>query len=484
MTAGQYVVAVSTPTDGRTARGSTWRHRAAIGALLLAALGSPAQSQELPVDSVVTDGVGISYWGLISPPTDSVRALMTRRPLAVWEAAVIWPYRIIALPFRLAADGVGETIEFVSETPSLSRLFAFRPRALRVTPDVSLGRLSGFGVGAALQHDSLFGGPTQARVRLSASTKRDRRADVGFRLPTATGIVTLGAGIRDHANTWFFGIGPDASEADSSLYREVQQWVGASYTQHVNGDVTLSANLLFSAARTDEPTVDVAPPLSQRFVGNLPVGFGSTSAGLSAGLTLRHDDTDGTGRPRTGGVRLARARYFHGTSADDTRFWSFRLEAQQFVPLWYRHNVLALRGFLTWIEPVGSVAIPFQRLITNNDPDLLRGFHDRRWRDRGLVGFTAEYRWPIWVATDPEGVGLDFYLLSDVGQVFADVADIRADDLTFSYGAGVRLLTVGGLALRIEYARGAERGVWRVQSHQVFQFAKGLFHGQDPAPER
>ncbi|MDH3569447.1 MAG: hypothetical protein OER89_04585, partial [Gemmatimonadota bacterium] len=99
MTAGQYVVAVSTPTDGRTARGSTWRHRAAIGALLLAALGSPAQSQELPVDSVVTDGVGISYWGLISPPADSVRALMTRRPLAVWEAAVIWPYRIIAFPF-------------------------------------------------------------------------------------------------------------------------------------------------------------------------------------------------------------------------------------------------------------------------------------------------------------------------------------------------------------------------------------------------
>ncbi len=468
----------------RTARKLPWRRRAAMIGVLLAAFGSPARSQQLPVDSVVTDGVGISHWGLILPPADSVRAIMTPRPLAVWEAAVIWPYRVIAFPFRLAADGVGETIEFVAETPSLSRLLAFRPLTFRVMPELSLGRLSGFGTGATVQHDSLFGGRAQARIRLTASTKRDRRADVGIRVPSATGLVTLGAGIRDHANTRFFGIGPNASAGDSSLYREVQQWIGATYTQHVNDDVTLSANLLFSAVRTDEPTVDVAPSLSQRFAGSLPVGFGSSSAGISAGLTLRHDDTDGTGRPRRGGVRLARARYFHGTSVDATRFWSFRLEAQQFVRLWYRQNVLALRGFLTWIEPVGSDVVPFQRLITNNNPDLLRGFRNRRWRDRGLVGLTAEYRWPIWVATDPAGVGLDFYLLSDVGQVFADVADIRVDDLTFSYGAGVRLLTVGGLVLRIEYARSAERGVWRVQSHQVFQFAKGLFHGQDPAPER
>ena len=446
-------------------------------------MSSPIQAQELP-DSVSMDGTGASYWGIIPPPVDSVQAVSTRRPLAAWEAALIWPYRVIGFPLRLTALGVGETIEFVSETPSLSRLFAFRPRALRVMPEVGLGRYSGFGAGATVQHDSLLDGRVQARVRVSASTKRDRRADFGVGVPLPTGSLVFGAGIRDHANTRFFGIGSDASEADSSLYREVQQWAGATYDQHVGDAVTLSANLLFSAVRSDEPTADVAPALSQRFAGNLPVGFGSTSAGLSAGLTLRHDDTDGTGRPRMGGVRLARARYFRGTSADDARFWTFRLEVQQFVPLWYHHNVLALRGFLTWIEPVGSSVVPFQRLITNNDPDLLRGFHDRRWRDRGLVGFTAEYRWPIWAAAEPDGIGLDFYLFSDVGQVFAEVADIRTDDLTYSYGAGVRLLSTGGLVLRVEYGRSGERGVWRVQTHQVFQFTKGLFHGQDPAPER
>ncbi len=451
--------------------------------MLLLAIASPGRAQDLP-DSVTTDGVGQSYWGNIPPPVDSAQAVVTPRSLAAWEAALIWPYRVIGFPLRLVAMGAGETIELVSETPSLSRLFAFRPRAFRVMPEVGVGRFSGFGAGVTVQHDSLLGGRLQTRIRVSASTKRDRRADLGVRIPTANGLFTFGAGIRDHANTRFFGIGSSSIKADSSVYRELQQWVGTTYDQHVGEDITLSANLLFSAVRTDEPTADVAPSLSERFAGTLPVGYGSMSAGLSAGLTLQHDDTDGTGRPRAGGVRLARARYFHGTSADDARFWTFRVELQQFVPLWYHHNVLALRGFLTWIEPVGGSVVPFQRLITNNDPDLLRGFHDRRWRDRGLVGFTAEYRWPIWAAAEPDGIGLDFYLFSDVGQVFTEVADIRADDLTFSYGAGVRLLSAGGLVFRIDYGRSGEGGVWRVQTHQVFQFTKGLFHGQDPAPER
>jgi hypothetical protein len=139
---------------------------------------------------------------------------------------------------------------------------------------------------------------------------------------------------------------------------------------------------------------------------------------------------------------------------------------------------------LSWLEPVSDAPIPFQRLLHNNDPDLLRGFPDRRWRDRGLVLLTAEYRWPLWVYNRAEGTGIDAYVLMDIGQVFPELSAISTADFTTSVGGGIRLLSTGGFVLRLEYAHGAEGGLWRLQSSQVFQFTRGLFHGRDAVPVR
>ncbi len=155
------------------------------------------------------------------------------------------------------------------------------------------------------------------------------------------------------------------------------------------------------------------------------------------------------------------------------------------MPLWYRHHVLALRLVASWMQQIGDAPIPFTRLITNDDPDLLRGFDDFRWRDRGLAVLSAEYRWPLWAPERAEGVGLDIYLLTDVGQVFSDFDDIRGRNLTFSYGAGLRLLTAAGFVLRIEYARSNEDVAFRLRGDQIFQtFRSGLYHGRDPNPAR
>ncbi len=102
-----------------------------------------------------------------------------------------------------------------------------------------------------------------------------------------------------------------------------------------------------------------------------------------------------------------------------------------------------------------------------------------------MVVFSAEYRWPVWVYQRPEGPGLDLYLLTDIGQVFNDFDQISVDNLAFSYGIGLRLLTARGLVLRLEYARSGEDAVWRLRTDQIFQFARGgLFHGRDPVPIR
>jgi hypothetical protein len=457
-----------------------------VAALLWTAAAPPAQSQTpATIADSIQQGYGLSRWGAIPPPGDSVTAPSHNRPMPVWEGILVWPYRVIAFPFRLLADGIGATVRAVDETPFLRQFLAFQPRTFRITPEVSVGGLGGWGFGLAAQHDSLTGPGHQARLRLFASNQRDRKATLGLRFPAGDrGKLTIGIGYRNHANTRYFGVGPGTEQEDESLYREVQTWVGTVYRHALTDELAVAGGLEFTAVRATEPTSTSAPSISQRFPGALPPGFASTSSGFLGGITVEHDDTDGDGRPNRGGRRTVDVGYFRSAAPEWASYWHIRLEAQQFTRLWFPHTVLALRGVLTWMEPDGDQPIPFQRLLHNNDPDLLRGFPDRRWRDRGLLLLTAEYRWPIWVYDRAEGTGLDFYFLSDVGQVFPELSAIRTDDFTFSYGGGIRLLTGSGFAVRVEYARSSEGGLWRLQSHQTFQFVRGLFHGRDAVPPR
>jgi hypothetical protein len=69
--------------------------------------------------------------------------------------------------------------------------------------------------------------------------------------------------------------------------------------------------------------------------------------------------------------------------------------------------------------------------------------------------------------------------------VYNDIDEITGDNLTFSYGAGVRLIGSRDFVARVEYGRSGEQAVWRLRFDQIFQFSKGgLFNGRVPVPDR
>jgi hemolysin activation/secretion protein len=184
-------------------------------------------------------------------------------------------------------------------------------------------------------------------------------------------------------------------------------------------------------------------------------------------------------------VRRATVARTDGLDLDRGSFWTFRGDLEQFVPLWGSSRVLAFRGFVSWSEPVGGSSIPFQRLMVNDDPDLLRGYQDLRFRDRGMTALSAEYRWPVWADRTPRGAGVDAYLLGDVGQVFGSRNDLAVDQLTASYGGGLRFIGARGFVGRLEIAWSDEERKIRLRADQVFQFEKGgIYHGRNPVPTR
>jgi hypothetical protein len=463
------------------------KNAAPILLLLIASL-PPAVRAQTPSDSITTPAEA-SYWGGAAPaPEDTALARFRnpRRPL--WEGAIYWPVRVASFPLALAARGIGSGIEVLDDSKVIyrfGRLLAPRRGPFGVLLDLRAGGISGFGGGFTAEHGSFLGNGNLFRLRAETTTRSDHRLNLGIRVPSARdGGTEVGLGYRARAYARYFGVGPATTEDAESFYRQEAAWAGLSHRIGLGSGVHVQGDVLYSSIAAGASGSKEHPSIETEYAGDLPAGYGYHSFGWTVGAQLSQENGPGPGRATHGGLRRVRASRFIGTSADDAEFWSFRGEAQQYFTLFFPYRVLALRGFASWIES-SEGGVPFQRLLSNDDPDLLRGYEDFRFRDRGMAVLSAEYRWPVWTNETPDGPGVDLYLLSDLGQVFHDTEDLGGGNLTVSYGGGLRLESTSGFRARLELAWSEEQMMFRLRADQIFQFLKGsLYFGRDPVPDR
>lgn len=472
---------------------------AAVAAMTAAAALSPRTVlSQTAAAARAADGAGRSHWGLVPPPADSVRAVFAARSPAAWTYPLRVPYYAVVAPLGLAFDGVGAGVAALDESgvvAYLQRLLGPRTGPFGLTLNFQAGGLDGFGGGVTAYHDAFFGERNRFKARVFGSVNETVKTHVGWLFPRGEDSrFELGAGYRLRPRAQYFGLGPRATERDAagdpqeSHYTQETTWAGATHMQGLGGGFGLETRGLFSASGArdargddDDAAIQVVHPDD---VARPGFGFRDRSDGVSLGATLVHDTVAEDGRPEGGGLRRLHVDYFTAVDRHDFSYWTMRAEAQQFLPLWFSRRSLALRGVLGWIEEE-SGTLPFQRLYTNDDPDLFRGYRDFRWRDMGLAALTVEYRWPVWADGAATGPGVDAYLLADFGQVFGEFDELALDLMTASYGGGLRLLGGGGFVGRLEVAASDEETVFRLKADQVFFYDKrGLYHGRNPIPLR
>lgn len=433
-----------------------------------------------------------AYWDSFpaaADSSDSARAVFRDPPMPIVEAIFYWPVRIVAEPIVLLGSGVGEVVEYLDETKALYRvakLLGPRKGPFGVVLGVQAGGLSGFGGGLSIEHDAFFRKGNLLRLRGSTTVNGDNRLSLGSRIPLGEGeYFEFGTGYRMRGNARFFGIGPETEGRDESFYRQELFWSGAALRRAIDPHLFWEADLLYSSVAAGEPRDGESPSISTAFAGALPPGFGEHSYGVSVGLQLLHENDLGKGRPTKGGSRRVRVERFESTDDQGVGFFSYRAELQQFLTLWHPFRVLALRGYGSWLDPTGGDVIPFQRLMINDNPDVLRGYRSFRFRDRGLVALNSEYRFPILMNERPGGSGLDLYPLADWGQVFDAAEQVSFRNMKFSYGLGLRIESSTGFVAKIEWARSEEETAVQFRSDQLFQFLKlGFLYGRDPVPAR
>ena len=434
------------------------------------------------------DGSGQSYWGPIPARADSVEATIVASPRPLWEYPILVPYRIVEFPVRALGTGMGAAYRGLDDSGALyqiSRLLAPKDVPYGFVFTVGGGSLIGASTGITLYHDEFFGKHNRLRLRSKFTTTDAQKITLGaiFREGSATE-VEVGIGYRLRRNARFFGLGSEAPEYHKSFYTQETSWGGVQVTRRLAPETYFGLGAIYSGIGARGADEEHTPYIDDEFA-TVPKGFGDLSEGLTVSLSLIHDTTDDTGRPESGNIERLRATYF-GSGGDEAKvdFWSYRADLETFIPLWLTERALAVRAYLQWQDSEASDT-PFQRLLTNDEPDLFRGYRDYRWRDRGITALSVEYRWPLWAYKDLDSLGLDAYLFTDIGQVFHEFDRIAANNLTQSYGGGIRVMGNRGFGSRLEVAFSEEETVFRLSSDQIFQYAKGgLLNGRDQAALR
>jgi hypothetical protein len=172
------------------------------------------------------------------------------------------------------------------------------------------------------------------------------------------------------------------------------------------------------------------------------------------------DTRDQPGNARGGGYYDVRWRHYSDRDLNRYTFDRVSFDLQQFLPIFDKKRVIALRARLASTTADEGQEVPFYFQPALGGHNTLRSVGDFRFRDRNVFSSNIEYRWEAFS-------GLDMALFTDFGTVAPRVKDLNFSDLQDAYGIGFRFNTFKAVFLRIDIAGGGNDGV-----HVFLKFSK------------
>ena len=323
---------------------------------------------------------------------------------------------------------------------------------------------SGIAVGAGWRHD-LFGG--NARVVLEGGNSfrgyRMSRADVFMpRLLNGKLEVGLETSYERHSQEDFYGLGLDSRLEDRANFKykspEVQGRLMVTPLPWLNAGVRLGWQSVTVGPGTD----DRFPTVPDRFPDAIAPGLREQPDFSYTDLFTTLDTRDQPGNARAGSYVGLLWRRYNDIDFDRYSFDQVELDVQQFLPIFDKKRVIALRVQLWTSAAEPGQVVPFYFQPTLGGSTSLRSASDFRYRDENVLATTIEYRWEAFS-------GLDMALFSDVGTVADSLGELSLGDAQGAYGIGLRFNTYKAVFFRFDVAGGGPDGI-----HVFFKFSKAF----------
>jgi hypothetical protein len=311
---------------------------------------------------------------------------------------------------------------------------------------------TGIAIGPGYRHH-LFGNRAvvDASGEVSASQSRIMRSQLEW--PRFfTDRVSVGAELKyqDFTQVNFFGIGDSAPKTSQTNYRLRDVDVLGFAALRPKSWLSIESRVgVLKGVAIGAPTSALHPSIGDRFDELTAPGLTWQPDFLHADASVAIDTQDVPGYATSGGRYRLSIASFH--DQDHARYSFRRLDADaaHYIPLFHRSWVLVLHGRAVLSQSAAGQEVPFYLLPTLGGSNTLRGFADYRFRDRNLLLFNAEYRWPLFRA-------LDGALFCDAGTVAPTAQALSMRHAHADCGAGARLHTTRRTLVRVDVARGAE----------------------------
>jgi hypothetical protein len=310
---------------------------------------------------------------------------------------------------------------------------------------------SGIAFGGGYRHD-LF--DRRARVDLEGGISFRNyqllRADVSLPYLADERVeVGVEATYRHHPQEDFYGFGPDSLKANRVNFLYEARDVQARAIARPRPWLSLGARIGRVEPSLGRGTDPRFPVLDDLFDERGAPGLIAQPTFAYGGVFARIDTRDQPGNARDGGFYEIAWRRYNDRDGSRFRFDQTEVEVQQFLPIFDKKRVIALRGR---VVASGDDEVPFYFMPTLGGSTTLRSYADYRFRDRNTLLINAEYRWEAFS-------GLDMALFSDWGKVAPTAADLDLTDMKNGYGIGFRFNTYKAVWMRIDIAAGGKEGV-------------------------
>ena len=236
----------------------------------------------------------------------------------------------------------------------------------------------------------------------------------------------------------FYGIGIDSKADDKEFFQ-------ARYPR-IKADILRRFDKVFVGLRMRFDNMSIVEKGSLLESGRFTGKDGGINSG--AGIIAQWDTRDFIYNP-TKGFFLETELYFSGNfSGSDFNYQRYALDVSRYFYISNNHT-LALQFYNATIQgdPI------FYEMLFFGSPRLMRGYQDRRFKDRNMLVAQSEYRFPIYKRIQ----GVTFLSLGTVAEKYNE---LYTNPYKYSYGAGLRFVLnkKDRIRLRLDYGISKDEG--------------------------
>lgn len=408
------------------------------------------------------------------PPVEDHPLLRKKKSRPPAEQIALIPVRILELPFVVLGAAMEGAMDFVETNGALAK-FILGPRWL-ATKSIALGNGTqgdGSGIGLELGLLGRLGTHqrgTELKVTGAITILDYRRYRALLRFP---GILSQGSDLQfwvthqERPNDNFYGFGAGAKRAGRTRYRLNSLTTGTSLTYQA-GPAALTGTFDYTDYSAGHGSAGVST-LQAFAPSSLPGASGPEV--LRTGITLsypRAPDSFYRGRTGEGGVAASIDAYWSASNRNHI-FNRYKLTLYQTMPVLWGDRVVAFRAEGVISDARGGQQVPFYLMPELGGSSNLRGWPTHRFRDRDMVLFTTEYRYPLWNVGLSTGSALEAVWFADAGMVYRNLErDFSFGTLAANYGFGLRIRNYLGLIMRFNLARSSEATVFSFKAGKEF----------------